>query len=49
MGILEDYIPLLDVADMKDRNIIIIDASYLERYDKTLSNYPKFHRETILL
>ncbi|XDB51458.1 hypothetical protein ABFV05_005074 [Capra hircus] len=40
MGILEDYIPLLDVADMKDKNIIII-SSYLERYDKTLSNYPK--------
>ena len=39
--ILEDYIPLLDVPDMKDENIIIIDASYLERYDKTMSNYPK--------
>lgn len=39
--ILEDYIPLLDVPDMKDENIIIINASYLERDDKTMSNYPK--------
>lgn len=38
--ILGNYITLLDVPDMEDKDIIKTDTTYLERYEKTTSNIP---------
>lgn len=38
--ILENYTTLLDVPDMEDKDIIKMDTTYLERYEKTSSNIP---------